>query len=178
MQHLTDSRIAAALAAATQPEDERPWRLLLTKPPRTYAEVQSRIMCAQDPTFTRFAGVDEATRRAEASRARIINDLARRDAYMAALSVSEQMISTAPVLPTTIMIRMPEWAGNGPTIEWVYHRDADAVNAFAQHFAAPAVASPHGDDTTTRVFATGHSPDGIQFEAYTLVDAAPEQVAA
>lgn len=177
MRHLTESRIAAALAAATQPEGERPWRLLLTKPPMTYAEVQSRIACAEDPTFTRFSGMDEATRRAEASRARVISDLARRDAYMAALSVSEQMVSTTPVLPTAITIRMPEWARTGPSIEWSFHRDAAAIVAFAEHFGVPVVASPHGDEATTRIFATGHT-DGVLFEAYTLVDVAPGQVAA
>ncbi|WP_329615047.1 hypothetical protein OG244_19600 [Streptomyces brevispora] len=178
MQNLTQSRIAAALAAAQQPEGERPWRLLLTKAPTTYAEVQSRIMCAEDPTFTRFSDADEATLHAEASRARVINDLARRDAYTAALSASEQMISTTPVMPTTIMIRMPEWARTGPSIQWCFHRDATAVHAFAQHFGVPVVASPHGDEgTTTHVSAVG-AVDGIQFEAYTLVDAAPEQVTA
>ncbi|MGW1183000.1 hypothetical protein ACWD7Y_05130 [Streptomyces drozdowiczii] len=176
MEHLTQSRIAAALAAATQPEGERPWRLLLTKAPTTYAEVRSRIACAEDPIFSRFTDVDAATRRAEASRARVVNELARRDAYMAALSASEQMLSTTPALPRSIEIAVRE--SDGPEIRLFFHQDPAGLAAFAAHFDVPVSPEPH-DTEGKKIYlsATGTS-FGVSFEAWALVDATPAQVAA
>lgn len=177
MQNLTQSRIAAALAAATQPEGERPWRLLLTKPPMTYTDGRRWIVLEQHADLRRFAGVDEPTCRAEASRARIIIDLARRDAYMAALAASEQMMSSTPVLPTATNVDMAPW-DDGPTIRWCFHQDPGAVAALAAHFGVSVTERPHNDEGTTTYVSTTGAIDGIQFEAYALVDTAPEQVAA
>ncbi|THA78381.1 hypothetical protein E6R60_05710 [Streptomyces sp. A0642] len=177
MQHLTHSRIAAALAAATQPEGERPWRLLLTKAPMTYADTRRWVVLEQNADLRQLAGIDEATCRAEASRARIINDLARRDAYMHALSVSEQLMSSTPVLPTAMRVDMAPW-NDGPTILWSFHRDRDAVASFAAHFGISVTERPHDDEGTSTYVSTTGVIDGVQVEAYALVDAAPEQVAA
>lgn len=176
MQHLTQSRIAAALAAATQPEGERPWRLLLTKPPMTYRETRMRI-ALERPADRELSGVDEATARAEVSRARIIHEMARRDGYMAALSVCGQMMSVTPALPTETGIRLSPWS-DGPLICWNFYKDAAAMASFGAHFGVPVTERPHGDEgTSTHVSAVG-TMNGIQFEAYTLVDTAPEQVTA
>ncbi|MFD7429016.1 hypothetical protein ACFV6Z_18515 [Streptomyces sp. NPDC059818] len=176
MQNLTQTRIAAALAAAQQPEGERPWRLLLTKAPTTHHESRMRI-ALERPSTRELSGIDEATARAEASRARIIHEMARRDGYMVALSVCEQMMSTTPALPAGAEIRLSPWS-DGPLICWRFHKDAAAVAAVADRFGMPVTERPHGDDgTTTYVLAVG-AVDGIQFEAYALVDTIPEQVAA
>ncbi|MFJ2701846.1 hypothetical protein ACIO3R_01440 [Streptomyces sp. NPDC087428] len=179
MQHLTQSRIAAALAAAQQPEGERPWRLLLTKAPTTYTGVRSALALERNPGLRQLADMDEATCRAEASRARVVQELARQDGYLAALSVCEQMMSAAPVLPVKARIPLSPWS-DGPLIYWRFHHDAAAVAAVADRFGMPVTERPHGDDgTTTYVSAVG-AVDGIQFEAYTLIDTSsvPGQVAA
>lgn len=177
MQHLTQSRIAAALAAATQPEGERPWRLLLTKPPMTHIEVCSALLREADPQLRQFAGLDEATCRAEASRARIVQELARRDGYMAALAVTEQMLATTPVLPTHTDVALAPW-NDGPLVRWMFHDDALAVAAFAEHFGVPVTERPHSaEGTTTYVSATG-TVDDVKFEGYALVNAEAEQVPA
>ncbi|MFC8859292.1 hypothetical protein [[Kitasatospora] papulosa] len=176
-QHLTQSRIAAALAAAEQPVGERPWRLLLTKPPTTYSAVRRAFALEDNPGLRQLAGMDEATCRAEASRARIVQELGRRDGYMAALAVTEQMMSTTPVLPNFTRIGLAPWA-DGPLLTWSFHRDALAVAAFAEHFGVPVTERPHDDEgATTYVSATG-AVDCVQFEAYALVNTAPEQVKA
>ncbi|WP_335936665.1 hypothetical protein [Streptomyces sp. PTD5-9] len=177
MQYLTQSRIAAALAAATQPAGERPWALLLTKPPATYTEARQRIALGRNPGSRELAGIDEPTARAEASRARIINDLARRDAYMAALSVSEQMVSTTPVLPTSVVVEMAEWH-DGPLITWFFSRDAAAVRSFAAHVAAPVTEAPNGDGSARTYVSAIGAVNGVRVVAYTLVDTAAGQVAA
>lgn len=177
MQHLTQSRIAAALAAATQPKGERPWRLLLTKAPMTYTGVRSALVLEQNPDLRRLSGLDEATCNAEASRARIVQELARRDGYMAALAATEQMMSTTPVLPTDTSIELAPWS-DGPQIRWTFHKDAPAVAAFAEHFAIPVTERPHNDaGTTTYVSAVG-AVNGVQVEAYALVATNAGQVAA
>lgn len=177
MQNLTQSRIAAALATATQSEGERPWRLLLTKAPMTYTDSRHWLVLEQNADLRQFAGVDEPTCRAEASRARIVIDLARRDAYMAALAASEQMMSSTPVLPTTTNVDMAPWC-DGPTIRWSFHRDRTAVATLAAHFGVSVTERPHDDEGTTTYVSTTGAIDGVQFEAYALVEAAPEQVAA
>ncbi|MEV7712323.1 hypothetical protein [Streptomyces sp. NPDC088270] len=142
----------------------------------TYAESRRWIALEQNPDLRKFAGIDEPTARAEASRARIVNELARRDAYMAALSASEQMMSASPVLPASAVIEMAEWS-DGPLIRWTFHQDAASVRKFAAHFAVPVTEGPNGDGSVyTYVSATG-VVDGIQFEAYTLIDAASEVAA-
>ncbi|MFC9247789.1 hypothetical protein ACFT7S_28385 [Streptomyces sp. NPDC057136] len=177
MKHLTHSRITAALAAATQPEGERPWTLLLTRPPMTYTDSYRWRVLEQNPDLREFAGIDEPTCRAEASRARIVTELARRDAYMDALATSEQMMSTTPALPIHTTIRLAEWH-EGPLICWVFHQSPEAVHEFAAHFGGTVTEGRNGDESPfIRVGATG-TVNGIQFEAYTLVDAASEQVAA
>lgn len=177
MQHLTQSRIAAALAAATQPEGERPWTLLFTRPPMTYADSRRWITLEQNPSLREFADIDERTCRAEASRARIITDLARRDAYMDALAASEQLMSTTPVLPTGTYVEMAAW-DDGPLIRWNFHKSPAAVRAFAAHFDVAVAERPHDDTGTSTYIAATGTVNGVQFEAYTLVDTAPEQVSA
>ena len=177
MQHLTQSRIAAALAAATQSEGERPWHLLLTKAPMTYAAVRSAITLEQNPDLRQFSGMDEATCRAEASRALIVQELARRDGYMAALSACEQMMSTTPVLPTATQIRLAPW-DDGPLISWTFHRDAAAVAAVAEHFGVPVSEEPHNDAGTITCVSAAGAVSGVRFEAYAIIDAVAGQVAA
>lgn len=175
MTHLTQSRIAAALAAAEQAEGERPWHLLLTKPPLTYTEYRQCIALEQNPDLLEFAGIDEATCRAEASRARVILELARRDGYMDALSVSEQMMSTTPVLPTEMTVVLAPWSG-GPTIRWMFHEDPAAVAAVGAHFGLPVTERPNRPKgTLTHVSATG-TVSGVQVEAWALVDVPAEQL--
>ncbi|MEV3995772.1 hypothetical protein AB0K62_08780 [Streptomyces halstedii] len=177
VQHLTQSRIAAALAAVPQPEGERPWHLLLTKPPTTYHETRMRI-ALEDPGTRKFSDVDEPTALAEASRARIIHEMARRDGYMDALAVTEQMMNTTPALPSDTFINLAPWA-DGPEIRWAFHRDAAAVRVFAAHFGLPVTERPHTSaGTTTYVSATG-TVSGVQIDAYALIDTpAPGQVTA
>ncbi|MFE2021342.1 hypothetical protein ACFW9O_25170 [Streptomyces sp. NPDC059499] len=176
MQHLTHSRIAAALAAAEQPEGELPWRLLLTKPPTTYRETRMRIALEQ-PDVRKFSGVDEPTALAEVSRARIIHEMARRDGYMAALSATEQLMSTTPALPTDTCIDVAPWS-DGPQIRWTFHQDPAAVAAFAAHFGIPVTERPHGDEGTTTYVSANGAIDGVRFEAYALAHANTGQVAA
>ncbi|MFJ3282487.1 hypothetical protein [Streptomyces halstedii] len=172
VQHLTQSRIAAALAAAPQPEGERPWHLLLTKPPTTYRETRMRISLAR-PDNREFCDVDEPTALAEASRARIIHEMARRDGYMDALAVTEQMMSTTPALPTRASIDLAPWT-DGPAVEWSFHKDPAAVRQFAAHFGLLVTEHPHTSAaTTTCVSATG-TVSGVRVNAYTLV-ATPAQ---
>ncbi|MFJ8844302.1 hypothetical protein ACIRFF_15520 [Streptomyces cyaneofuscatus] len=167
--HLTQHRIAAALAAATQPEGERPWTLLLTKPPITHRDVQTVIYRAEHPEdFYGLSYTDEPTRRAEASRARIVQDLARRDGYLEALSAAETMLSTTPVLPVSVFVRLPPWS-DGPIVTFNFHQSPDDVRAFAAHCGTEVTEGPHLKDDI-RTETTGVT-GGVRFEAYTLTDA-------
>ncbi|MFF3034638.1 hypothetical protein ACFVS7_26965 [Streptomyces rubiginosohelvolus] len=167
--HLTEGRIAAALAAATQPEGETPWRLLLTRPPATQAAVRQAIYRAEHPEDLFGFGVSRPTLQAEASRARIVQELARRDGYLAALSAAEQMLSTSPVLPTHVDVRLAPW-DDGPYLVISFHKDPAAVHAFAAHFDTEVAELPHLE-TDIRIETNGTTESGIRFEAYTLVDA-------
>ncbi|MFJ8842986.1 hypothetical protein ACIRFF_08790 [Streptomyces cyaneofuscatus] len=168
--HLTQHRIAAALAAATQPEGERPWTLLLTKPPRTHFDVRSAIYRAEHPVDVYFLPeTDGPTRQAEASRARIVQDLARRDGYLAALAAAEHLLSTTPVLPVRVDVSLAEW-DSGPHIVFTFHRDPAAVSRFAAHVGTEVAVRPHAEKSV-RTETFGVTESGIPFEAYTLADA-------
>ncbi|MET9096190.1 hypothetical protein ABZX72_29345 [Streptomyces cyaneofuscatus] len=168
--HLTQHRIAAALAAAIQPEGERPWTLLLTKPPRTHVDVRSVIYRAEHPEDVYFLPeTDEPTRQAEASRARIVQDLARRDGYLAALSAAEHILSRTPVLPVRVDVSLAEW-DNGPHITLTFHQDPAAVRRFAAHVGTEVTERPHSEKSV-RTETFGATESGISFEAYTLTDA-------
>ncbi|WP_069737446.1 hypothetical protein [Streptomyces sp. EN27] len=166
--HLTQTRIAAALAASPQPEGETPWHLLLTKPPTTHRAVQSAFLLERNEDLRSFSGKSEATARAEASRARIVQELARRDGYLDALSAAEHMLSTTPALPTHVDVRLAPW-DDGPTLVFSFHKEPAAVHAFAAHFGTQVTEHPHLKDDV-RVETGGTTESGIRFEAYTLVD--------
>ncbi|MBK3561011.1 hypothetical protein JHN55_31665 [Streptomyces sp. MBT56] len=166
--HLTQPRIAAVLAVTTQPEGETPWRLLLTKPPMTHPEVRAAIYRAEHPEDSPFSDVSRPTLQAEASRARIVQDLARRDGYLTALSVSEHMLSASPVLPTRVSIELAPWAEGGPLVEFSFHDSAAEVHAFATHFGTEVTELPHLG-TDLRIETVGAN-DGVRFVAFTLVD--------
>ncbi|WP_274031447.1 hypothetical protein [Streptomyces sp. MMBL 11-1] len=166
--YLTEDRIAAALATATQPEGETPWRLLLTKPPTTYADVRSALTLARMPDVWRFSGKDERTILAEASRAEVVHGLARRDGYLQALAAAEHMLSTAPVLPTHMDVRLAPW-DDGPCLVFSFHKEPAAVHEFAAHFGTQVTEHPHLE-VDIRVETVGITESGVRFEAYTLVD--------
>ncbi|MYW99908.1 MULTISPECIES: hypothetical protein [unclassified Streptomyces] len=166
--HLTEDRIAAALAAASQPEGETPWHLLLTRPPMTHTDVRMAIARRRNPELQELTGKDERTIRAEASRAEIIQGLARRDGYLAAMAAAEHILSTTPVLPVDVDVRLAEW-NNGPTLVIGFHKDPDQVRAFASHFGTEVAELPHGEGRV-RIETTG-TMAGVRFEAYTLADA-------
>ncbi|MFD5903620.1 hypothetical protein ACFWHG_19275 [Streptomyces microflavus] len=167
--HLTQHRIAAALAAVTQPEGERPWTLLLTKPPLTHADARMAIHRRRSPDSWPLFRTDEATVLAEASRAEIIQELARRDGYLAALSAAEHILSTTPVLPTDVDVRLAPWDA-GPHLVINFHKDPAAVHAFAAHFGTEVSEVPHSEGSV-RIETTGITETGVRFEAYTLIDA-------
>lgn len=175
MTHLTQSRIAAALAAAEQAEGERPWHLLLTKAPMTYDESRRWIVLEQHPNLRAFSDVDEPTCRAEASRARIILELARRDGYMDALAATEHMMSTTPVLPTATHVELAPWS-DGPLVRWTFHRDPAAVAVFAAHFGLPVTERPHDPEGTSICTSAEGLVSGVRVEAYALVDVPAEQL--
>ncbi|MEU4920223.1 hypothetical protein AB0G29_12790 [Streptomyces parvus] len=168
--HLTQPRIAAALAAATQPDGETPWHLLLTRPPTTHADVRMAIHRAEHPEVSLdFFGASTPTLQAEGSRARIVQELARRDGYLQALAAAEHIMSTTPVLPVDIDVRLAEW-DNGPHLVINFHKRPDQVRTFAAHFGTEVSERPHGEGSI-RVETFGTTESGVRFEAYTLVDA-------
>ncbi|MFE1731625.1 hypothetical protein ACFW6X_15900 [Streptomyces bacillaris] len=173
--HLTQHRIAAALAAATQPEGETPWHLLLTKPPTTHADVRMAIARRRDQDLRYLSDKDEPTILAEASRAEIIQDLARRDGYLTALAAAEHILSTTPVLPTNVDVRLAEW-DSGPHLVINFHKDPAAVRQFAAHFNTGVSERAHADGAV-RVETIGVTDSGVRFEAYTLTDAPVPAVA-
>ncbi|MER6598930.1 hypothetical protein [Streptomyces parvus] len=166
--HLTEDRIAAALAAATQPEGETPWHLLLTRPPMTHTDVRMAIARRRSRDLWEFSGKDERTIRAEASRAEIIQGLARRDGYLAAMAGAEHILSTTPVLPVDVDVRLAEW-DNGPHLVINFHKRPDQVRTFAAHFGTEVSERPHGEGSI-RVETFGTTESGVRFEAYTLAD--------
>ncbi|MFD8437410.1 hypothetical protein ACFV2I_20210 [Streptomyces microflavus] len=162
--HLTQERIAAALAAATQPEGETPWAELTTEAPTTYADVCLLIFRAKHPD----SDVDGPTVQAEASRARIIRDLARRDSYLAAMSAAEQLAATIPVLPATINIHNASWHSE-VYLSLRYHDDSDAVRTVASYLEIPV--TERRDAGSVWLVAEGTADNGVRYEAYTLIDA-------
>ncbi|MFE1539447.1 hypothetical protein ACFW61_03170 [Streptomyces microflavus] len=167
--HLTQERIAAALAAATQPEGETPWAELTTEAPTTYPDVCALLFRAEHPEeFASCSGVDGPTLQAEASRARIIRDLARRDSYLAAMSAAEQLAATIPVLPDGFNIHNAAWHSE-VYLTLRYHDDGDAVRTVADYLQIPVTEKP--DVGSVHVVAEGTAGNGVRFEAYTLIDA-------
>ncbi|MFD4745011.1 hypothetical protein ACFWOS_06080 [Streptomyces rubiginosohelvolus] len=173
--HLTEDRIAAALAAATQPEGETPWAELTTPPPMTHSDVSAVLYRAEHPEeFGTGPHEGGPTLRAEASRARIIQDLARRDSYLAALTAAKEMTATIPVLPVSVNINNAAWH-NAVFLTFRFHRDADAVRQFADHLSVPVKETADADpENGVHVSAEGVTDSGVQFEAYTLIDAPAE----
>ncbi|CAO0828618.1 hypothetical protein SMICM17S_07429 [Streptomyces microflavus] len=167
--HLTQERIAAALAAATQPEGDMPWAELTTEPPTTYPDVRAAITLAGMPDIWRFESKGGPTILAEASRAEIIQELARRDGYLAALSAAEHILSTTPVLPTNLDVRLAPWNAR-PYLAINFHKDPAAVHAFAAHFDTEVTERPHGE-SSVHIETTGTTETDVRFEAYTLIDA-------
>ncbi|MEV6450960.1 hypothetical protein AB0M75_06595 [Streptomyces anulatus] len=165
--YLTEDRIAAALAAATQPEGETPWHLLLTRPPTTHADVRMAIARRRNPNLGELSGKDERTIRAEASRAEIVQGLARRDGYLAATAAAEHILSTTPVLPVDVDVRLAEW-NDGPVLVINFHQAPHQVREFASHFGTAVAELPHGEGRV-RIETTG-TVAGVRFEAYTLAD--------
>ncbi|MEU0002082.1 hypothetical protein ABZ069_34765 [Streptomyces microflavus] len=167
--HLTQERIAAALAAAAQPEGETPWAELTTEAPMTHLDVCALIFRAEHPESV--SDVDGPTLQAEGSRARIIRDLARRDSYLAAMSAAEQLAATIPVLPATISIHNAVWHSE-VYLSLRYHGDGDdgdAVRTVASYLEIPVTEKPGVG--SVHVVAEGTAENGVRFEAYTLVDA-------
>ncbi|MEU6614441.1 hypothetical protein [Streptomyces parvus] len=168
--HLTQPRIAAALAAATQPDGETPWHLLLTRPPTTHTDVRQAIYRAEHPEDLFGFDVSRPTLQAEASRARIVQELARRDGYLSAMSAAEHMLSTSPVLPTRLTVELSPWAEGGPVISFSFHNSAAELHAFAAHFGTEVTETPHPNGDI-RIETSGTTESGVRFEAYTLADA-------
>ncbi|MGW1437260.1 hypothetical protein ACWD7M_18655 [Streptomyces griseus] len=167
--HPTEDRVAAALAAATQPEDETPWAKLTTPLPMTHAEVSTVLYRAEHlEEFAVGPHMDGPTLRAEASRARIIQDLARRDSYMAAFSAALELAATLPVLPAATNIHNATWHSE-VYLTLRYHDDAEAVRKVAAHLGLSVTEKPEGQ--CVHLVATGTAENGVRFEAYTLIDA-------
>ncbi|MFF7130324.1 hypothetical protein [Streptomyces sp. NPDC008240] len=51
--------------------------------------------------------------------------------YMRALSVVEQIMSQAPVMPTSVDVIVHPWAAGQPEVRFYFHRDPKSLRAFA-----------------------------------------------
>ncbi|WP_433406911.1 hypothetical protein [Streptomyces sp. CA-146814] len=166
---LTEERITAALAAVAQPEGETPWAELATPLPLTHPDVCAVIYRAEHPDeFAGLPGPDGPTLQAEASRARIIRDLARRDSYRAAFEAALELAATVPVLPDATNVHNAVWHSE-VYLTLRYHDDAEAVRRVAAHLCLEITERPEGE--CVHLVATGTADNGVRFEAYTLTDA-------
>ncbi|QQZ54108.1 hypothetical protein IFE09_11120 [Streptomyces microflavus] len=164
--HLTEERVAAALGVLAQPEGETPWAELAAPLPLTHPDVCAVIYRAAHPQESD----DVPTLQAEASRARIIRDMARRDSYMDAFSAAEELVATLPVLPAGTTIHNAVWHSE-VYLSLRYHADADAVREVAAHLGLDVIEKPETQAKAVHVVAEGTSSNGVRFEAYTIIDA-------
>lgn len=95
--------------------------------------------------------------------------------YMAAVSALEHMLSTAPVLPGSVEVRVYGFAPGRPSLH--LHCDSVAdVEAFGRHFGAYVTSRPHRDEPGSDVYTSAVGEfRGVPFTAWMLTAA---QVAA
>ncbi|WP_327246589.1 hypothetical protein [Streptomyces sp. NBC_01320] len=102
-------------------------------------------------------------------------DTARRNSYMAALSLAETILSESTVIPSSFVIEVMEHAPTEPTIRFYFHRDPAAVAEFADERWMNVTTKTH-DDGAVYTEAQGAPCRGVRVTAWALTSA--EDIAA
>lgn len=101
------------------------------------------------------------------------------EGLMAAFAAAEELAAASPVVPTHV--RIDEHSGwfvdqaRPLGVHLYFHRDEDAVRAFADCFGAETATTVDGPD---RCMAAGGVLNGVPFRAWTLTDVEVRAVAA
>lgn len=88
--------------------------------------------------------------------------------YMLAVSALEHMLSTSPVLPSTVDVRAYSFAPSSPSLH--LHCDSIAdVEAIGRHFDACVTSRPHRDEPGSDVYTSAVGEfHGVPFTAWIL----------
>jgi hypothetical protein len=95
------------------------------------------------------------------------SETARRFGYIAALSAAEHVVSTSPVVPTSVDIYCSPWT-DGPSLRVYFHDSPDDVRAFSEAFGGTVSEDERSEGTQLHTAAVG-AVAGIPFEAWALV---------
>lgn len=93
-------------------------------------------------------------------------ETAQRFGHMAALAAAEHIISSSPVLPTSVQVYCPVWATE-PSLRLYFHDAPDAVRAFAEAFGGSVSVEENASDAKVYTSAVGEVQK-IRFEAWAL----------
>lgn len=88
--------------------------------------------------------------------------------YMTAVSALEHMLSTSPVLPDSVDVRVYSFAPASPSLH--LHCDSVAdVEAIGRHFKAAVTSHPHSNDPSGRIYTSAVGEFlGVPFTAWIL----------
>lgn len=103
---------------------------------------------------------------------------ARRNSFMGALSLAEQIMSEAPApaIPTSFDVLVPKWPSGDTEIRFYFHRNPNALRQFAEErFMAVSTEARKSGEVYTE--ARGRSGD-VMVIAWALSSAEVAQVAA
>jgi hypothetical protein len=93
----------------------------------------------------------------------------RRHLHKTALSLSVQIVGESSVVPTTIDVRVPDWAAGQTEIHFYFHRNV----ADLRQFRDEQMLTETQEDRSAGVYieATRDDGDGVRVIAWTLLDA-------
>jgi hypothetical protein len=87
---------------------------------------------------------------------------------MAAVSALEHMLSSAPVLPGSVEVRVYPFAPNSPSLKLLCNSVAD-VESFGGHFDAYVTSRPHRDEPGSDIYTSAVGEFlGVPFTAWVL----------
>lgn len=93
----------------------------------------------------------------------------QRHGYMAALSLTETLLSEATALPTNVDIQVADFDPEAPSIRLYFHDTPESVWEFAAQFLLEVAVRPHGSGGEYTE-ATGFR-DGVRVQAWALLSA-------
>ncbi|MGW1463889.1 hypothetical protein ACWCPT_05975 [Streptomyces sp. NPDC002308] len=99
----------------------------------------------------------------------------QRTSYMAALSLTETLLSETTAVPTSVAVEVAHFAPSSPIIKLYFHHNPDGVREFAAQFGLTVTVEEHpsGGEYTE---ANTKRDDGVMVQAWALLTA--ESIAA
>lgn len=97
-------------------------------------------------------------------------DLLRRNSYMAALSLAEQIMSETAALPTEFTVAVRPWAPAEPELRFYFHRDVAGLRQFRDDQVLTESTETQ-ENGSVYIEAARDDVRGVRVVAWTLLDA-------